>query len=129
MRLELSRFVDSDLNDIAGYITITQDNPHRVMTFIQEIRVRFRETSQNPLIYQLRSDIGDEARLVIVGNYVILAKRRLSVRTCTWARGLNTCASHYHSFHAGQSAKSPGRRHRPIQPLTENKESHRGHGG
>lgn len=70
MRLELSRFVESDLDDIAGYIA--QDNPHRAVTFIQEIRARFRKISKNPLIYRIRADIGDGARLATVGNYAIL---------------------------------------------------------
>jgi toxin ParE1/3/4 len=35
MRLELSRFVEGDLDDIAAYIA--QDNPHRAVTFIQDI--------------------------------------------------------------------------------------------
>lgn len=36
MRLELSRFVESDLDDIADYIA--QDKPSRAVTFIQDIR-------------------------------------------------------------------------------------------
>jgi hypothetical protein len=36
MRLELSQFVESDLDDIAAFIA--QDNPQRAVTFIQEIR-------------------------------------------------------------------------------------------
>ncbi len=70
MRLELSRFVESDLDDIASYIA--QDKPHRAVSFIREIRTRFHEIRQNPLLYQLRPDIGEEARLTTVGNYAIL---------------------------------------------------------
>ena len=51
MRLELSRFIESDLDDIAGYIA--QDNPRRAVIFIQEIRTKFHEIRQNPLLYQL----------------------------------------------------------------------------
>jgi plasmid stabilization system protein ParE len=70
MQLELSRFVESNLDDIAEYIA--QDNPRRAVTFIREIRAKFQEICNNPLLYQLRPDIGEEARLTTVGNYAIL---------------------------------------------------------
>ena len=49
MRLEISRFIESELDDIAGYIA--QDNPQRAVTFIQEIRAKFQEMRDNPLFY------------------------------------------------------------------------------
>ena len=70
MRLEISRFVEGDLDDIASYIA--QDNPRRAVTFIQEIRAKFLDVQRNPLLYQLRPDIGEEARMATVGNYAIL---------------------------------------------------------
>ena len=70
MRLEFSRFIEGDLDEIAGYIA--QGNPRRAVTFIQDIRAKFRRIQRNPLIYQLRPDIGDEARMATVGNYAIL---------------------------------------------------------
>ena len=70
MRLELSRFVAGDLDDIATYIA--QDSPRRALMFIQDIRTKFQAIQRNPLIYQLRPDIGDEARMATVGNYAIL---------------------------------------------------------
>ena len=70
MRLELSRFIEGDLDDIAHYIA--QDNPRRAVTFIQDIRAKFRSVQRTPLIYQLRPDIGDQARMATVGNYAIL---------------------------------------------------------
>lgn len=69
-RLELSPFVEGDLDAIAEYIA--QDNPHRALTFIQDIRSKFYEIGRSPLIYQLRPDIGAEARMATVGNYAIL---------------------------------------------------------
>lgn len=51
MRLELSRFIESDLDDIADYIA--QDSPSRAVTFIQDIRAKFHDIHQNPLYYQL----------------------------------------------------------------------------
>lgn len=70
MRLELSRFVEGDLDDIAAFIA--EDNPRRAMKFIQEIRAKFKDIQQHPLLYQLRPDIGEEARLDTVGRYAIL---------------------------------------------------------
>ena len=70
MQLELSRFIEGDLDDIADFIA--QDNSGRAVTFIQDIRKKFRDIQNNPLIYQLRPDIGEEARMATVGNYAIL---------------------------------------------------------
>ena len=70
MQLKFSRFIEGDLDEIADFIA--QDNPRRAVTFIKEIRSKFTEIQNNPLAYQLRSDIGDEARMVTVGNYAIL---------------------------------------------------------
>jgi len=70
VRLELSRLIESDLEAIADWIA--EDNPSRAVTFIQEIREAFRRIADNPLRYQLRPDIGDDARVTVVGNYVIL---------------------------------------------------------
>ena len=52
MRLEFSDFVESDLDEIAAYIA--QDNPYRAVSFVQEIRTKFREIQRNPLLFQLR---------------------------------------------------------------------------
>lgn len=70
MRLEFSRYVEQDLDEIANWIA--QDNPSRAVTFIQEIRNKLHWISQAPLLYQVRPDIGREARLATVGRYVIL---------------------------------------------------------
>lgn len=70
MRLELSRFVEGDLEDIASHIA--RSNPRRALTFIQEIRTKFRAIKRDPLLCRLRPEVGDEARLASVGNHVIL---------------------------------------------------------
>lgn len=70
MQLELSRFIEGDLENIADHIA--QDNPRRAVTFIQDIRAKFRDIQRTPLIYRLRPDIGAEARMTTVGSYVIL---------------------------------------------------------
>jgi plasmid stabilization system protein ParE len=70
MQLELSRYIEGDLDDIADYIA--QDNPRRAVTFIQEIRSKFFDIRRNPLIYQLHPEIGEDARMATLGNYAIL---------------------------------------------------------
>lgn len=70
MQIELSHYIEDDLDAIADFIA--QDNPSRALTFIQEIRRKFSDIQHNPLIYQLRPDIGKDARMATVGNYVIL---------------------------------------------------------
>lgn len=70
MRLELSRFVERDPDELAGYIA--QDNPRRALTFIGEICAKFGDIPRSPLIYRLRPDIGDEAHLATVGSHAIL---------------------------------------------------------
>lgn len=70
MQLKLSRFIEGDLDDVASFIA--QDNPRRAVTFIKEIRTKFSEIQLTPLTFQLRPDIGDEARMATLGNYAIL---------------------------------------------------------
>ena len=70
MQIEFSRFVEGDLDAIAAYIA--QDNPSRAVSFIREIHARVLAVEQNPFLYQLRPEIGEGARMAIVGRYVIL---------------------------------------------------------
>src|SRR3982074_461680 len=70
MRLELSSFVEGDLDTIAAYIA--QDNPPRGGSFLGEIGTQIRAIGQNPLLYQLRPEIGEGARMAAVGRYVVL---------------------------------------------------------
>ncbi len=70
MRVEFSLDVEEDLDEIAAYIAV--DNPHRAASFIREIRAQIDRIGQAPLLYQLRPDIGEGARLAAVGRYVIL---------------------------------------------------------
>src|SRR5260370_26973043 len=79
MLVELSSFIESDLEAIADYIA--QDNPMRAVSFIREIREELRLVGQNPLLYQLRPEIGEDARLAVVGRYVILFRID---RGCRW---------------------------------------------
>jgi plasmid stabilization system protein ParE len=70
MRLELSRYVESDLEAIADFIA--EDSPRRAAMFIREIWQKVLRIGEQPLLYQVRDEIGAEARLVVVGRYVIL---------------------------------------------------------
>ena len=77
MRIELSRYIEDDLDVIADFIA--QDNPSRALTFIQDIRKKFSDIQRDPLIYQLRPDIGEYARMATVGNYAVLFRIMESV--------------------------------------------------
>jgi toxin ParE1/3/4 len=70
VRIEFSRSVEGDLDAIADYIA--QDNPQRAVTFIRDIRQKIHRIGEQPLLYQLRPEIGDSAPLAVVGRYVIL---------------------------------------------------------
>ena len=52
MRLELSAFVEIDLDEIAAFIA--DDNPGRAVTFIQDIRAKFRVIQRTPLLLSER---------------------------------------------------------------------------
>lgn len=70
MRLKLSRFVEGDLEAIADFIA--HDNPERAVSFIRQIRHQILEIGKQPLLYQLRPEIGEGARLAVLGRYVVL---------------------------------------------------------
>ncbi|HTU33701.1 MAG TPA: type II toxin-antitoxin system RelE/ParE family toxin [Candidatus Acidoferrum sp.] len=70
MRVEFSRWVEGDLEAIGDFIA--QDNPRRAVSFIREIREKINRVGHQPLLYQLRPEIGEDARLAVVGKYVIL---------------------------------------------------------
>lgn len=70
MRVELSAYVVSDLDEIASFIAA--DNPARAVTFIDEIEAKFKHIGENPRAYQVRREIGQDARLAVHGSYVIL---------------------------------------------------------
>jgi toxin ParE1/3/4 len=70
MRVELSSFVEGDLDAIAEYIA--QDNPSRALSFLVEIGAKFHAIESHPMLYRLRPEIGEDARIAIVRRYVIL---------------------------------------------------------
>ncbi|WP_201747296.1 type II toxin-antitoxin system RelE/ParE family toxin [Glaciimonas sp. PCH181] len=58
------------MDDIANYIL--QDSPGCALGFLRDIRIKFGDIQRSPLIYQLRPDIGEDARMATVGSYAIL---------------------------------------------------------
>jgi toxin ParE1/3/4 len=64
MRVELSGFVEGDLDAITDYIA--QDNRSRGGEPPREIGTQILAVGQNPLLYQLRLEIGEGARMPIV---------------------------------------------------------------
>ena len=70
MQVIFSSFVEADLDAIADYIA--QDNPKRALSFLAEIRAKLRAVATQPLLYRLRPEIGDDARVALAGRYVIL---------------------------------------------------------
>lgn len=70
MRVFYSEEVEGDLDAIAEYIAA--DNPRRAVSFLREINVAIERIGKGPFLYQLRPEIGAEARLAVMGRYVIL---------------------------------------------------------
>jgi plasmid stabilization system protein ParE len=77
VRLRLSPFVPNDLEEIAEYIA--QDSPRHAVRFLRILRARLKEIAKQPLLYRLRPELGDGARMAAVGNYVILFRIRENV--------------------------------------------------
>ncbi len=74
MRLRFSPFVKHDLAEIAEYIS--QDSPRHAANWIRVLRPRFGDIAKQPLLYRLRPELGVDARLAPVGQYVILFRIR-----------------------------------------------------
>ena len=70
MRVELSEYVEGDIQQIADYIA--QDSVESALRLVNEIHDTIRRIGRNPLHYQVRIEIGQDARLAVVGRYVIL---------------------------------------------------------
>jgi plasmid stabilization system protein ParE len=74
MRLRLSPHVPGDLEEIADYIA--QDSPRQAVRLLHELHSRMKEIAKQPMLYQLRPEIGEGARLAVMGPYVILFRIR-----------------------------------------------------
>lgn len=74
MRLLVTPLAEEDLEAIGDYIAL--DNPSRAVSFIEELREAFARIAGNYMAYRLRPDLGDEVRICIHGNYLIILPRR-----------------------------------------------------
>lgn len=70
MRIELSGFVTTDITEIADYIG--QDSPARASTFVDGLWEEIRKVGRDPMHYRIRPEYGKDARMAVVGRYVIL---------------------------------------------------------
>jgi toxin ParE1/3/4 len=74
MRLHLSPFVPGDLEEIGDFIA--SDSPRHAIRVLRLLRAKFKEIAKQPAIYRLRPEIAPDARLAVVGQYVILFRIR-----------------------------------------------------
>jgi toxin ParE1/3/4 len=74
MRLRLSPLVPGDLEEIAEYIF--EDSPRHALRVIRLLRAKMFEIAKEPLLYRIRPELGVDARLAVVGRYVILFRIR-----------------------------------------------------
>lgn len=85
-----SQDVEGDLDSLADYIAA--DSPRRAVSFLREIYAEIERIGEGPLLYQLRPDIGPDARLAVEGRYVTCstppAKWSTSSVLCTGGREL-----------------------------------------
>jgi plasmid stabilization system protein ParE len=70
MRLRLSPLVAGDLEEIADYIA--RDSPRQAARLLRTLHARMKEIAKQPQLYQPRPEIGVDARLATVSQYVIL---------------------------------------------------------
>jgi plasmid stabilization system protein ParE len=79
MRLRLSLLVPDDLEEIADYIA--KDSPRHALRVLRLLRAKMKEIAKRPELYRLRPELGVDARLATLGQYVILFRiRRSAVR-------------------------------------------------
>jgi plasmid stabilization system protein ParE len=70
----LSPFVPADLKEISD--CIAQDSPRHAVRTLRALRAKMKEIARKPQIYRLRPELGADARLATVGNFVILFRIR-----------------------------------------------------
>jgi toxin ParE1/3/4 len=69
MRIYFSPLAEDDLEAIADYIA--RDNPKRALSFVRELRLQCEKIAQNPMGYQLRTEIGKHVRTSVYQRYVL----------------------------------------------------------
>jgi toxin ParE1/3/4 len=79
MLLRLSPRVPHDLEEIADFIAA--DSPRHALRVLRQLRAKMKEIAKQPELYRLRPELGADARLATVDQYVILFRiRRNAVR-------------------------------------------------
>ena len=68
-RFHISPLAEQDLEAIADFIA--QDNPHRALTFITELRNQCARIAASPKACRPRPELGMDIRSFAYGNYVI----------------------------------------------------------
>ena len=68
-RYWISPLAEQDLEAIGDFIA--QDNPHRALTFIIELRNQCARIAANPKACRFRPELGTDIRSFAYGNYVI----------------------------------------------------------
>ena len=74
MRLRFSPHIKHDLLEIAEYIA--HDSPRHAANWIRVLRSHFKRIAENPTLYRVRPELAPDARLAVVGSYVILFRIR-----------------------------------------------------
>jgi len=69
MQCIFSALAEADLEEIADYIA--RDNPHRALSYINEIREHYRKILTFPKASSLREDLGEGIRAIPFGRYLI----------------------------------------------------------
>lgn len=70
----ISPLAEQDLEAIGDFIA--QDNPHRALTFITELRKQCAKIAASPQAFRLRPELGNDIRSCAYGNYVIFFQER-----------------------------------------------------
>jgi toxin ParE1/3/4 len=66
----VSRLAESDLNEIADYISL--DDPRRALSFTEELAARFFDIGERPMSFPARPEWGINKRSAVHGRYVII---------------------------------------------------------
>lgn len=68
-RIRFTAQAAADLESIGDYIA--QENPHRALTFLAELRAQCAKIASSPQGYRARPDLADNLRSCAHGRYVI----------------------------------------------------------
>jgi toxin ParE1/3/4 len=69
-RILIRRVARNDIDGISDYIS--QDNPRRANSFIEEIYHKIQVIAERPLSFPTREDVSTGLRSALHGNYLIL---------------------------------------------------------